>query len=287
MKRGKRLFIAELILLAVLFSMNKYITIAFISIFIHEICHIIIAKYKGSNFSKFQLHIYGTQVDLADIDELLYGDRIKIYLAGPISNLLIALIFFLISFFINSTIIKEFIVINLGLFLFNMIPAYPLDGARILEVILSNNMPYKRIQNIMSKVSYTLGLCFIILFFIFSLKEDKINLSLIISGILIWYITYSQQKTSTYILMGNIFMKRNKLIRNKYLDNRIISVYYKQELVNLMSIIDKNRFNTFYILNDDLKIIFIMHEDELIEALKEYGNISLEEYSEKRVGKSI
>ena len=41
------------------------------------------------------------------------------------------------------------------------------------------------------------------------------------------------------------------------------------------------------ILNDDLKIIFIMHEDELIEALKMYGNISLEEYSKKRLGKSI
>ena len=139
----------------------------------------------------------------------------------------------------------------------------------------------------MSQVSYAFGLCFIILFFLFILKVGEINLSLLISGILIWYITYSQQKTSTYILMGNIFMKRNKLIRNKYLDNRIISVYYKQGLVNLMSIIDKNRFNTFYVLNDDLKLLFIMHEDELIEALKVYGNISLEEYSKKRLGKSI
>ena len=56
---------------------------------------------------------------------------------------------------------------------------------------------------------------------------------------------------------------------------------------HLMSIIDKNRFNTFYVLNDDLKLLFIMHEDELIEALKVYGNISLEEYSKKRLGKSI
>lgn len=287
MKRGKQLLIAELILLAVLFSMNKYATIAFISIFVHEICHIIVANYKGSKFSKFQLHIYGAQVSLANLDELLYKDKIKVYIAGPIINLIIAGIFFCISFFVDNTIINEFIGINLGLFLFNMIPAYPLDGARILEVIMSNNMSYKRIQNIMSRVSYILGVCFIVLFFLFILKEDKINFSLLISGALIWYITYSQQKTSTYILMGNIFMKRNKLIRNNYLDNRIISVYYKQGLVNLMGIIDKNRFNTFYILNDDLKIIFIMHEDELIEALKMYGNISLEEYSKKRLGKSI
>ena len=85
-----------------------------------------------------------------------------------------------------------------------------------------------------------------------------------------------------YILMGNIFMKRNKLLRNDYIENKSISVYYKLGLANVMSIIDKNRFNTFYVLNDDLKVLFIMHEDELIEALKLYGNITLEEYFDRR-----
>ena len=78
--------------------------------------------------------------------------------------------------------------------------------------------------------------------------------------------------------MGNIFVKRNKLLRNKYIENKSISVYYKLGLANVMTIIDKNRFNSFYVLDDDLKLLFIMHEDELIEALKLYGNITLEEY---------
>ena len=77
-------------------------------------------------------------------------------------------------------------------------------------------------------------------------------------------------------------MKRNKLLRNDYIENKSISVYYKLGLANVMSIIDKNRFNTFYVLNDDLKVLFIMHEDELIEALKLYGNITLEEYFDRR-----
>ena len=86
--------------------------------------------------------------------------------------------------------------------------------------------------------------------------------------------------------MGNIFIKRNKLIRNKYIENRSISVHYKLGLANAISIIDKNRFNTFYILDDDLKVLFVMNEDELIEALKIYGNITLEEYCYKRDTKS-
>ena len=83
--------------------------------------------------------------------------------------------------------------------------------------------------------------------------------------------------------MRNIFVKRNKLLRNKYIENKSISVYYKLGLINVMAIIDKNRFNSFYILDDDLKLLFIMHEDELIEALKLYGNITLEEYFNIRI----
>ena len=82
--------------------------------------------------------------------------------------------------------------------------------------------------------------------------------------------------------MGNIFVNRNKLLRNKYIENKSISVYYKLGLANVMAIIDKNRFNSFYVLDDDLRLLFIMHEDELIEALKLYGNITLEEYFDMR-----
>ena len=109
-----------------------------------------------------------------------------------------------------------------------------------------------------------------------------INISLIIAAIIIYLITRSEKKSAMYILMGNIFVKRNKLLRNKYIENKSISVYYKLGLANVMAIIDKNRFNSFYVLDDDLKLLFIMHEDELIEALKLYGNITLEEYFDIR-----
>ena len=96
----------------------------------------------------------------------------------------------------------------------------------------------------------------------------------------IYEIASSHLARRTFI--GNIYKKVRKLIRNNYLENRVISVYYKLGLVDLMKIVDKNRFNIFYVLDDDLKVRFIIAEDELIEGLKIYGNISLEEYYGKR-----
>lgn len=66
-------------------------------------------------------------------------------LAGPLTNFLIAFIFFIIGHFTGwiygsggelvAFIFTEFVYINIGFMLFNLIPVPPLDGSRILYAI--------------------------------------------------------------------------------------------------------------------------------------------------------
>lgn len=283
MDRWRKSVLAEIILFLILLSLNASIILAFISILLHEASHIIIAKKSGCKFNDFQIHIYGVNAELINIDELSKKEKIKIYLAGPSMNLAISCIFFFVSLIINNNIIIDKIIsINLTLLFFNMLPAYPLDGSRILEIILSEKTLYKEVTDIISKISYIVAGILITSFLAISVYSKTLNISLVIAAIIICLITRIEKKSAMYILMGNIFIKRNKLLRNKYIENKTISVHYKLGLANVMTIIDKNRFNTFYILDDDLRVLFIMHEDELIEALKIYGNITLEEYFNKR-----
>ncbi|WP_370831702.1 site-2 protease family protein [Clostridium sp.] len=278
MDRWKKSVLAEIILFFILLSLNKSIILAFISIFLHEISHIVVAKKNGCKFNNFKIHIYGTNAEFINIDELSKKEKAQIYLAGPCMNLAIAFIFFLVGLIINNSIIDKIININLSLLFFNILPAYPLDGSRILEIILSEKILYKKVNDIISKISYIIAIFLITITLIAFIYSKNLNVSLIVAAIIICLITKGEKKSAMYILMRNIFVKRNKLLRNKYIENKSISVYYKLGLINVMAIIDKNRFNSFYILDDDLKLLFIMHEDELIEALKLYGNITLEEY---------
>lgn len=282
MDRWKKSVLAEIILFFILLSLNKSIILAFISIFLHEISHIIIAKRNGCKFNNFKIHIYGTNAEFINIDELSRKEKIQIYLAGPSMNLAIVCIFFLVGLIINNSIIDKIININLSLMFFNILPAYPLDGSRILEIILSEKILYKKVNDIISKISYMIAIGLIAIALIVFIYSKSLNVSFIVAAIMIYLITKSEKKSAMYILMGNIFVKRNKLLRNKYIENKSISVYCKLGLANVMAIIDKNRFNSFYVLDDDLRLLFIMHEDELIEALKLYGNITLEEYFDMR-----
>jgi len=67
-------------------------------------------------------------------------DEILISLAGPASNLSLALIISLIAniFHIQSIFVYLLVIINISLFVFNLIPVPPLDGSRLLLNLLSS-----------------------------------------------------------------------------------------------------------------------------------------------------
>lgn len=91
-------------------------------------------------------------------------------LAGPLTNIVLALLGFIVlevicpSFGeVFDTIIAYFIYVNLGFAVFNMIPIPPLDGSRLLYAIAPD-----KVRELMSKIESVLGVWLIYgLLFIF------------------------------------------------------------------------------------------------------------------------
>lgn len=283
MKRETKKILAEIILIVLVCSYNKMFIFALIWVFLHEITHILVALKFGCKFYNIEFHIFGMKAELIDIDSLRENQKIIVYLSGALLNIVLAIFFYIINIKYDSSFIETSMNLNIGLAVFNLLPAYPLDGSRILEVILSKRMLFKKAQKIISIVSFSIAALFIIIAVIIYIFLHSLNLSMIIGAIIIIYITRMEEHTTMYITMSNVVKKRHKLLKNKYIENKSISVYYKQGLVNVLALVDRNKFNTFYILDDDMKLIYILNEDELIDALKVYGNMTLEEYIKQKL----
>lgn len=283
MKRETKKILAEIILIVLVCSYNKMFIFALIWVFLHEITHILVALKFGCKFYNIEFHIFGMKAELIDIDSLKENQKIIVYLSGALLNIVLAIFFYIINIKYDSSFIETSMNLNIGLAVFNLLPAYPLDGSRILEVILSKKMLFKKAQKIISIVSFSIAALFIIISAIIYIFLHSLNLSMIIGAIIIIYITRMEEHTTMYITMSNVVKKRNKLLKNKYIENKSISVYYKQGLVNVLALVDRNKFNIFYILDDDMKLIYILNEDELIDALKVYGNMTLEEYIKQKL----
>jgi stage IV sporulation protein FB len=107
-------------------SLNYFVSI-FVAVLVHELAHTVVAK----KFNHYVEHVY---LDLlngaAAIDTTYspYNQTILIVAAGPISNLIL--------YFIGSYLgLDVFAQINMFLFIFNILPIYPMDGGRICKAI--------------------------------------------------------------------------------------------------------------------------------------------------------
>ena len=277
--KAKMLFL-EFLILTVICSFNHRLLFGLLWVLIHEFAHLLTSKSLGARVFNIRLHFTGARGKIQGMDVLSSKQKIVIYVSGPIVNILASGILLVVSKNIDAKWIIDGIWINLCLGIFNMIPAYPLDGARIYEIILGEKLLYKITKNILVKSSLIISGILIILFSI-TVYIHKANLSLILTAILITYSTMLEKRNTMYILMVSLFRKRRRLIKNEYIENKNISIYYKCSLGKALTLVDANKYSSFFVLNEGLELMGIIYEDELIEALKKYGNISFGEYLDK------
>ena len=275
MKKWIVILLVEFLALMWIADFQASVIISFLWIILHEFSHILTAKRFGCTFNKINISIWGVKADLIDFDELLEKDKLVVYLAGPVFNITMSIVLFCLYSVFKLNYLKSSIIINLCLGAFNLLPAYPLDGARILEILLSKKFLYKKSKKITECISIIILVVYPINIM---LLLHKVNISLFLASILMGYTTFLEKEKTMYIIMDDMIKKVRRLKKYNYMENKSISVYYKKGLVNVLTLVDKNKFNSFYILDDDMRLITIIHEDELIMALKEYGNITLEDY---------
>ncbi|NLK94408.1 MAG: CBS domain-containing protein [Clostridiales bacterium] len=284
MKIKTKLLLLEIVILIVICSLYKRIVIGVIWVILHEFGHLLICRKYKVKINGIMLHLAGVKAEVDNIEELEDKKKIKIYLAGPLVNLIAFGILLVLNKYYYYSWINESLIINIGLFIFNMLPCYPLDGNRIYEVLIGKRILYIRAKNILVKLSFiTSGI--LIFLFLLTVYIHNTNISLLLAAICIIYSTIVEKNKTMYILMRNLFKKRKGLIKNEYVENKNISVFYKSSLVKAMGLLDRNRYNYFFVLNDSFELIGIIYEEELISALKKYGNIMINEYLEKKNNK--
>lgn len=210
MRKSYKLMIIEVVLLLLAISFESKILIGVISIILHEFTHIYVGSKLGCKVYNLELGLTGAKAELSDIEDLIDKEKLILYLSGPIMNFVLACTLYALYSIINLPILEIGYEVNIGLFIFNLFPAYPLDGSRVLEIVLSKYNSYIKSKKITTWISYISSACLIVLFFIMIFLH-KVNVSLFLMGILIIYSTVLEKNWTMYIIMGDIIKKRKKL----------------------------------------------------------------------------
>src|SRR3989338_10265804 len=149
-----------LLLLLVLPGGIKWIFIVlaiFTFVTIHELCHSLVARRFGITVREITLFPIGGVAAMTKMPDKP-SQELLISIAGPAFNMLVILVFFFplkyllgpeILFYPLSTAtwgltLAHLYWINLMLALFNLIPAFPMDGGRVLRALIAIKIGRRR-----------------------------------------------------------------------------------------------------------------------------------------------
>ena len=151
-----------------------FVCTIFAFVFLHELGHSLMAIRHGVRVYDITLLPIGGVARLADIPEEP-NTELKIAAAGPLVNIAIALVllpvFILLAaggvFFSSAltlaAIIGNLFMVNVMLAAFNFIPAFPMDGGRILRALLAKRWHYVTASEMACRVGKVIAGAFIAL----------------------------------------------------------------------------------------------------------------------------
>lgn len=238
-----------------------------VSALCHELGHSIAAENLGYKLNRIVLMPFGAVVK-GNIDGLKKRDEIKIALAGPLVNLGIAT-FFVALWWIYPELyaFTDVVVsINFSMAIINFIPAYPLDGGRVLYAFLYEKFGEKRAGKACIFLGITLSLTMMALFIITAFSE--VNVSLLFFAVFCLVGAVSRKNGAKYI---KIFsgISEQRLRRGVPYKRQAVSI--RTSVKTIMLLLDENAINEIVVLDGQKKIATLSQEK--ISKIVEKGEI--------------
>jgi Zn-dependent protease len=251
----------------------------FLSIIVHELSHSLVARRFGLPIRGITLFIFG---GVAEMNEEPPSAKSEFYmaLAGPLASIAIGLAFLGINLLTGSSLFSTPIhgvitylgLINLILAGFNMLPAFPLDGGRVLR---SGLWAWKKNLRWATRISSKIGSGF--------------GVFLIIMGGLMFF-SGSIVGGMWWVLIGMFLYSASRgsyqqLLMRKALEGESVSSFMKEHPVTVKPSISIEEFVKDYIYKYHYKMFPVVTESKLVGCVttRQVKEIDQKEWGQRTV----
>lgn len=133
-------------------------------VLLHELGHYSVAKFFGWRIRHIVLWIFGGTMKTDEHGNRPTYEEMLVTIAGPFQHILIYLTVVLLSNFqiIPASLSELILFYNFVILLFNLLPIWPLDGGKLLFLLLSLYLPYRKAYDAMIILSMILSVVIVI-----------------------------------------------------------------------------------------------------------------------------
>jgi Zn-dependent protease len=253
----------------------------FFSIVFHEMCHSLVARRYGMSMKGITLFIFGGVAEMGDEPSSPKAE-FMMAIIGPVSSIVIGLVFYGVYIFGRQNgwpeamngVVQYLAFINGLLAVFNLLPAFPLDGGRVLRSILwglKKNLRWA--TRISSKIGSGFGILLIVLGAFQFLRGDFI-------GGMWWFLI-------GMFLQGAAKTSYQQLLLRKSLEGELVRRFMKTDPVTVTPSISIAQLVEGYIYKYHYKMFPVVEDTNRLlgcVTTKQVKEIPREEWGQRRVG---
>jgi Zn-dependent protease/predicted transcriptional regulator len=256
---------------SIVFNM-AFILAIFGCVVLHELGHALMAKHFGIITKKITLLPIGGVASLEKIPEDP-KQELLVAIAGPLVNVLIAFILYVtlpikqitsLNFnealiYFNAFTLQNFLffifIVNVGLFVFNLIPAFPMDGGRVFRALLA--MKIDRVKA--THIATTIGQIIAVFFLLIGLLYNPI---LIFIALFIFLAAYGENK-----YVHDFSLLKNHTVKEAMLTD--ITTFNSNNTINDVIEVLLTGSETNFIVIDQNDIKGVLYYEDLIKNSKQ------------------
>lgn len=195
-------------------------------VLLHEGGHALCAQLLGCIVERVELDPFGGVVRLSGLEGLRAGQRIAVALAGPAVNLLLALLCGCGAYLLPqwTAVWAKGLECNAALMIFNLLPAFPMDGGRVLSAMMEVRSGIVCAQRRTAALGMMLGVCMAAAGAAAYWVAGKFNLTLLLCGGYVCAQARKERKNAPLNCLTRLTGRKQVMKRRNMLPVRVIAV---------------------------------------------------------------
>lgn len=249
-------FFIVLCALMIIFGKAALLFATLTAVICHEFAHWMLAGHRGYRLTSVNLMPYGAVMGMDS--GLSDGDLFVVSAAGPAANILIAFIIIALWWIFPSSYryTRTLCNANLAIGIFNLLPLYPLDGARMVLAVSKNKTKCLKILRAFSLVCASLSA---VLFIISAFY--KIAYSLAVVSVMLYIGNVFDAENEKYILLcRQCFLLKNY---SKPVEKKEIYINRSTKIGALLRVLNGEYYYSVHITDGNFRVLKTLENREL------------------------
>lgn len=262
-----------LIFFFVIMGTGMKVFCVFAAVLWHELAHAAGAAALGYRVLEIELLPFGGVARIERINEAGSGNEIMMAAAGPLASLGMAAVVFWGMWKLPSAApsLEFFLRVNIMLVLFNLLPALPLDGGRIVRALLALHLDFSVATSVVGWIGKLIALALLVFAGLEFYAGRTINITVLIAAVFILLCAKPENAAAGFRNMRVLANKKTDLCSRGVMPTVHLTAVSEATVRDILRLFKPEQYYIVLVVDKEFRLRGVVTETEVWESLPSRG----------------